>query len=200
MAATPYENHDVHRARRQRARLPAPQGRAQSLCHPHADRARDRGQAQRSRFAHAGLAHGERVVFADSLPSSIQGARPPKRLQRWRPKLQRSRHDARGLPRRAPLSREGHADAEARPGALRTDRLPHKPHHHGRRHSLGEALDRDSRGRALHTWNGCRVLAAGEVFLMDWPSEDSFDGRYFGPLPASTIVARADPLWTSEED
>jgi len=58
------------------------------------------------------------------------------------------------------------------------------------------ALDRDSRGRVLPTWNGCRVLAVGEVFLMNWQSEDSFDGRYFGPLPASTIVGRADPLWT----
>ena len=35
---------------------------------------------------------------------------------------------------------------------------------------------------------------------MNWQSEDSFDGRYFGPLPASTIVGRADPLWTREED
>ena len=31
-------------------------------------------------------------------------------------------------------------------------------------------------------------------------SKDSFDGRYFGPLPASTIVGRADPLWIREED
>ena len=28
---------------------------------------------------------------------------------------------------------------------------------------------------------------------MNWQSEDSLDGRYFGPLPASTIVGRADP-------
>jgi len=38
------------------------------------------------------------------------------------------------------------------------------------------------------------VVADDEVFLMNWQSEDSFDGRYFGPLSASTIVGWADPL------
>jgi conjugative transfer signal peptidase TraF len=61
--------------------------------------------------------------------------------------------------------------------------------------TMGEALDHDSRGRVLPVWQGC-----DEVFLMNWQSEDSFDGRYFGPLPANTIVGRADPLWTREED
>ena len=61
---------------------------------------------------------------------------------------------------------------------------------------MGEALDHDSRGRAPPAWQGCRVVAGDEVFLINWQSEDSFDGRYFGPLPASTIVGRADPLNT----
>jgi conjugative transfer signal peptidase TraF len=65
---------------------------------------------------------------------------------------------------------------------------------------MGVALDRDSRGRPLPTWQGCRVIADDQLFLMNWQSEDSLDGRYFGPLPASTIVGRADPLWTREED
>lgn len=65
---------------------------------------------------------------------------------------------------------------------------------------VGKALDRDSHGRALPTWSGCRVIAAGEVFLMNWQSKDSFDGRYFGLLPASTIIGRADPLRTREGD
>jgi len=34
---------------------------------------------------------------------------------------------------------------------------------------------------------------------MNWQSENSLDGRYFGPLPASTIVGHADPLWTEED-
>lgn len=66
--------------------------------------------------------------------------------------------------------------------------------------AMGEALDNDRSGRALPIWRGCRVVAGDEVFLMNWQSEDSFDGRYFGPLSASTIVGRADPLWTREED
>ena len=49
-------------------------------------------------------------------------------------------------------------------------------------------------------WQGCRVVAGDEVFLMNWQSRDSLDGRYFGLLPASTIAGRADPLWTREED
>jgi len=66
--------------------------------------------------------------------------------------------------------------------------------------AMGEALDRDHLGRPLPVWRGCRVVAVGEVFLMNWQSKDSLDGRYFGPLPGTTIVGRADPLWTDEED
>ena len=39
---------------------------------------------------------------------------------------------------------------------------------------MGEALDHDSRGRTLSAWQGCRVVADDEVFLMNWQSEDSF--------------------------
>jgi len=62
--------------------------------------------------------------------------------------------------------------------------------------TLGEALDRDQLGRVLPTWNGCRIVADNEVFLMNWQSTNSFDGRYFGPLSVSTIVGIAVPLWT----
>jgi type IV secretory pathway protease TraF len=65
--------------------------------------------------------------------------------------------------------------------------------------AMGEALRPRSGGPAFAR-QGCRVVAAGEVFLMNRHSEDSLDGRYFGPLPATTIVGRADPLWTREED
>ena len=65
--------------------------------------------------------------------------------------------------------------------------------------AVGEARERDSHGRALPVWQGCRVLAKGEVFLMNQPA-DSFDGRYFGPLPAASIVGRAEPLWTDGEE
>lgn len=65
---------------------------------------------------------------------------------------------------------------------------------------VGEAHERDSRGRPLPIWQGCHVVADGEVFLMNWQSVDSLDGRYFGVLPTTAIIGRAEPLWTDEED
>ena len=65
---------------------------------------------------------------------------------------------------------------------------------------LGNALDRDQLGRVLPDWQGCRIVADSEVFLMNWWSTNSFDGRYFGPLSASTIVGRAVPFWTEKDN
>ena len=64
----------------------------------------------------------------------------------------------------------------------------------------GEAREHDGRGRPLPVWQGCHVVAESEVFLMNWQSADSLDGRYFGVLPASAIIGRARPLWTSAEE
>jgi conjugative transfer signal peptidase TraF len=64
------------------------------------------------------------------------------------------------------------------------------------RTSVGRALASDWRGRKLPVWQGCQVLAAGHVFLMNMQSAHSLDGRYFGPLAASAVVGRAIPLWT----
>ncbi|WP_334147088.1 S26 family signal peptidase [Hyphomicrobium sp.] len=64
---------------------------------------------------------------------------------------------------------------------------------------LGDALERDHLGRPLPVWEGCRVVAAGELFLMNWQVPDSLDGRYFGPLPAADVIGRAIPLYTDED-
>lgn len=64
---------------------------------------------------------------------------------------------------------------------------------------VGEARERDGRGRPLPTWRGCRVIADGDVFVMNWQSADSLDGRYFGPLPASAVIGKAVPVWTDEQ-
>lgn len=66
-------------------------------------------------------------------------------------------------------------------------------------HPYGEARERDRLGRPLPSWQGCRVLAESEVFLMNWDAPDSLDGRYFGPLPVTSIVAHALPLWTDAD-
>lgn len=65
---------------------------------------------------------------------------------------------------------------------------------------VGAARAHDSRGRPLPVWRGCHVVADDEVFLMNWQSAASLDGRYFGVLPTSAIIGRAEPLWTGEED
>jgi conjugative transfer signal peptidase TraF len=64
---------------------------------------------------------------------------------------------------------------------------------------VGAARERDRRGRPLPVWQGCRTIADGEVFLMNWDEPASLDSRYFGPIPTSAIIGRADPLWTFGE-
>ncbi len=66
--------------------------------------------------------------------------------------------------------------------------------------AVGDALDRDRQGRGLPVWQGCRIVADDEAFLMNRRSTFSFDGRYFGPLPASTIVGQAAPLWIKKDN
>ncbi|MEY9543172.1 conjugative transfer signal peptidase TraF [Bradyrhizobium diazoefficiens] len=64
---------------------------------------------------------------------------------------------------------------------------------------MGEARERDGRGRPLPNWQGCRVVGEGELFVMNWQSTNSLDGRYFGFLPASAVIGRALPVWTWED-
>lgn len=65
--------------------------------------------------------------------------------------------------------------------------------------SYGQARARDSQGRWLPVWQGCRQIAESEVFFMNWDAPDSFDSRYFGPLPLTTVIGRAIPLWTIDD-
>jgi conjugative transfer signal peptidase TraF len=65
---------------------------------------------------------------------------------------------------------------------------------------IGSARERDRRGHALPSWQGCLLIAKGEVFLMNWDEPGSLDGRYFGAISKTAIVGRACPLWTFEED
>lgn len=61
----------------------------------------------------------------------------------------------------------------------------------------GDALTRDHRGRPLPVWQGCRRLGRDEIFVMNPAEPRSLDGRYFGPLPASTVMGRAIPIWVT---
>jgi conjugative transfer signal peptidase TraF len=62
--------------------------------------------------------------------------------------------------------------------------------------AVDEALEHDRFGRALPDWQGCRALGPGEVFVMNTAPPDFLDGRYFGPLPLTTIIGR----WTHGEN
>ncbi|MBB3862746.1 conjugative transfer signal peptidase TraF [Novosphingobium hassiacum] len=66
---------------------------------------------------------------------------------------------------------------------------------HGR--SVAVAKFADSHGRPLPVWRGCRVLERDELFLLN-ASSDSFDGRYFGPIPATGLIGRAIPFLTRD--
>jgi conjugative transfer signal peptidase TraF len=56
----------------------------------------------------------------------------------------------------------------------------------------------DRLGRVLPTWHGCRALEADDVFLLNTAEPNSLDGRYFGPLSRTSMVARLRPVWITE--
>ena len=59
---------------------------------------------------------------------------------------------------------------------------------------VATALSKDSEGRSLPVWSGCRVLNDHEILLLnDHPR--SLDGRYFGPTDKAFVIGRAQLLW-----
>jgi len=65
---------------------------------------------------------------------------------------------------------------------------------------MAEARERDHAGLLLPVWKGCFTLLSGEVFLLNWDEPASLDSRYFGAFPIESVVGRAAPLWTREDD
>jgi len=57
-------------------------------------------------------------------------------------------------------------------------------------------LETDAAGRPLPQWSGCQRLSRDEVFLLMAEAPDSFDSRYFGPVPLASVIGRLVPLWT----
>lgn len=55
-------------------------------------------------------------------------------------------------------------------------------------------LAADRMGRPLPSWQQCRPLAIGELFLLGATHPASFDSRYFGPIQASTVLGIAQPI------
>ena len=56
-------------------------------------------------------------------------------------------------------------------------------------------LPADRWGRPLPSWQQCRRLEPGELFLLSVTNPASFDGRYFGPVRASAVIGVAHPVW-----
>lgn len=64
--------------------------------------------------------------------------------------------------------------------------------------TVGQARERDSAGRKMPVWQGCRTIGDDELFVMNWDVPYSVDGRYFGPLPRASVIGHARPVWTDE--
>ena len=65
---------------------------------------------------------------------------------------------------------------------------------------VGKAHERDRRGRDLLDWQGCEIITAGNLFLMNRNVPNSLDGRYFGPIPVQLVIGVAVPLWIKGEE
>ncbi len=69
----------------------------------------------------------------------------------------------------------------------------------GRPSQNTKPLAADAAGRALPRFpDGTYVVGRDEAWLYSPYSKRSFDSRYFGPLPLSSILNRVLPLWTVE--
>jgi conjugative transfer signal peptidase TraF len=64
--------------------------------------------------------------------------------------------------------------------------------------TIGHARERDTVGRKMPVWQGCRRIGDDELFLMNFDVQDSMDGRYLGPFPRASVIGRALPVWTDE--
>lgn len=60
---------------------------------------------------------------------------------------------------------------------------------------VATVLPADHLGRPLPSWQQCRRLRPGELFLLSTTNPASFDSRYFGPVSVSAVIGVAHPLW-----
>jgi conjugative transfer signal peptidase TraF len=125
-----------------------------------------------------------RVRPADDLTiGAVVIAYPPELLATW---LDEGRYLPRGVPLIKPVLALAKQTVCRAGAAVTVDG-----------HDVGAAQESDRSGHPLPVWQGCRVIAGGEVFLMNPDQPASLDGRYFGPLPTTAIAGIAEPLWVS---
>ncbi|WP_355603367.1 S26 family signal peptidase [Xanthomonas cannabis] len=92
------------------------------------------------------------------------------------------------LPTRVPLLKRVGAMAPQEVcitgGSVRIDGVP-----------SAAVLPADRWGRPLPSWQQCRRLRPGELFLLSITNPASFDSRYFGPVSATAVTGVARPVW-----
>ena len=92
------------------------------------------------------------------------------------------------LPARVPLLKRVGATAPQEVciagGIVRIDGVP-----------SAAVLRADRWGRPLPSWQQCRRLEPGELFLLSVTNPASFDSRYFGPVSVSAVISVAHPVW-----
>lgn len=92
------------------------------------------------------------------------------------------------LPTRVPLLKRVGAVAPQEVcitgGSVRIDGVP-----------SAAVLPADRLGRPLPSWQQCRRLRPGELFLLSDTNPASFDSRYFGPVNASAVIGVAHSVW-----
>ena len=60
-----------------------------------------------------------------------------------------------------------------------------------------QPLSLDRSGWVMPRWEGCRTLGPDEVLLLLSDTDRSLDGRYFGPVPLTSIRGEVRPLFGS---
>lgn len=75
-----------------------------------------------------------------------------------------------------------------RDGVVRIDGVP-----------VAAVLHADGLRRQLPSWQQCRPLVEGELFLLSNTNPASFDSRYFGPITASAVIGMAQPIYLMKQ-
>jgi conjugative transfer signal peptidase TraF len=117
-------------------------------------------------------------------PGILAAVMPPEPLASW---LVEAGYIGRG----APLLKR----VEALPGQ-RVCRIGARVTVDGELRAIAREADRF--GRPLPHWSGCSVISDGQMFLLNTDHPGSLDGRYFGPLPRTSVLGRAVPLLVDE--
>jgi len=75
-----------------------------------------------------------------------------------------------------------------RDGVVRIDGVP-----------VAAVLHADGLSRPLSSWQQCRPLVEGELFLLSNTNPASFDSRYFGPIAASAVIGMAQLIYLEKQ-